>query len=202
MYWTRFALTAFIVAAFLVGGGRLILASGADSVGQAALTTSPSATPTASQGFSPGHDSLTGRVVRLVLRGVVIEAEGREVEVNLGVVVDVWKETSVPASALEVGDDLFINGTAGSPFVARYVYANIGRIDGVIRSIDATGMLIEVRLRWGGSVLQRIDFSPYIEYGAPAANLRVTRSDLVVGRTIGAVIYGRPGGPLRATRVW
>ncbi len=51
MYWTRFAVMAFIVAAFLVGGGRLILASGADSVGQAALTISPSATPTASQGF-------------------------------------------------------------------------------------------------------------------------------------------------------
>jgi len=63
-------------------------------------------------------------------------------------------------------------------------------------------MLVDVHLRSGGSVLQRIGFSPYIEYGAPAAGLRVTRADLVVGRTIGVVIYGRPGAPLRATRIW
>jgi len=39
-----------------------------------------------------------------------------------------------------------------------------------------------------------------VEYGA--AGIKLTRSDLVVGRVIGAVIYGRPGGPLRATRIW
>ena len=202
MYWARFALMAFIVGASLAACGRLIPASGADSVGQASLTTSPSASPTASPQFYPGSGSLSGRVVRLIPSGLVINSADHEVEMDLKLVVDVWKETSVPASALEVGDDLFINGTADSPFVARYVWANIGRIDGVIREIDATGMLIDARLRSGGSVPQRIDFSPYIEYGAPAANLHVTRADLVVGRTIGAVIYGRPGGPVRATRIW
>jgi hypothetical protein len=202
MYWARFALMAFIVAASLVGGDRLILASGADSVGHASPTTSPSASPTASPQFYPGSGSLSGRVVRLIPGGLVINSVDHEVEVDLKRVVDVWKETSVPASALEVGDDLFINGTAGSPFVARYVSANIGIIDGVIRSIDATGMLVEVRLRCCGSVLQRIDFSPYIEYGSADGRVKVARADLAVGRAIGAVIYGRPRGPLRATRIW
>ena len=122
--------------------------------------------------------------------------------VDLRMVIDVWKERSAPASAIDVGDDLFISGTAGSPFMATYVWANIGRLDGVIREVDATGVLIDLQLRSGGSRLQRIDFSPYIEYGAPAAGLRVAPADLVVGRSISAVTYRPPGGPLRATRIW
>lgn len=165
-------------------------------------TAQPSASPTATPEFRPGSGSLSGRVVRLTPGGLVIESAGQAMDVDLTLVVDVWKETSVPASAIEIGDDLFINGTAGSPFVAKYVWANIGHVDGVIRAIDSTGMLVDVHLRSGGSVLQRIDFSPYIEYGAPAAGLRLTRTDLVVGRAIGVVVYGRPGGPLRATRIW
>jgi hypothetical protein len=157
--------------------------------------------PTATVGYSPGADSLSGRVVRLVPNGVVIETVGHEAEVSLRSVVDVWKETSVPASALEVGDDLFVNGTRGLPFVARYVSANIDRIDGVIRTIDQTGMRVDVQLR-AGSVSKRIDFSPYIEYGAPAANVSLTRAELVVGRTIGAVVYRPRVGPPRATRIW
>ena len=85
--------------------------------------------------------------------------------------------------------------------MAAHIWANIGRIDGVIREIDEIGMLVEVQLRWGGTKLQRLDFSPYIEYGY-AGGPKLTRADLVVGRTIGAVTYGRAGGLLRATRVW
>ena len=202
MSWTRFALIALTLAAFLVACGRVSAASGTPSLATASPTTVASASPTASPEFHPGPNSLSGRVVRLVPSGVVIEAEGREVEVNLGLVVDVWKETSVPASALEVGDDLFVNGTGGSPFVARYVYANIGRIDGVIRAIDATGMDVEVLSRTTSLHVERIDFSAYVEFGAPAAGLKVTRADLVVGRTIGAVVYRPRVGPLRATRIW
>jgi hypothetical protein len=192
---------AFIVAAFLVAcGDRLIPASGTASVSQASLTSSPSAMPTASASYVPGPNSLGGRVVRLVPSGVVVETEGREVEVSLGSVVDVWKETSVPASALEVGDDLDVNGTGGSPFVARYVHANIGRRDGVIRAIDSTGMIVERLPPKGG--LERIDFSNYVEYLAADGTWRVTRADLVVGRTIGAVVYRPRVGPVRATRIW
>jgi hypothetical protein len=202
MYRAPFVLLAIAVAALLVAGGRAGAAAGSVSVASASPTTHPSASPTATMEFHPGSGSLSGRVVRLTPGGLLVDSAGHELNVDLRLVVDVWKETSVPASAIEIGDNLFINGTAGSPFVAKYVWANIGHVDGVIRAIDATGMLVEVHLRWGGSVLQRIDFSPYIEYGAPAARLPLTRADLVVGRAIGVVIYGRPGGPLRATRIW
>ena len=132
----------------------------------------------------------------------MVDSAGRQFEVDLKLVIDVWKETSVPASAIDVGDDLFINGTDSAPFVARYVYANIGRIDGVIQAIDATGMLIEVSGPYGPRGSQRIDFSPYIEYGSVDGSMKLTRADLVVGRAIGAVVYRPPVGPLRATRVW
>jgi hypothetical protein len=131
-------------------------------------------------------------VVRLVPGGLVLDSAGRVIEVSFSTFVEVWKETYVAASAIEVGDDLFI--------ADGHVSANIGRIDGVIREIDATGMLVDVQLRWGGSVPRRIDFSRYIEYGA--ASIKLSREDLVVGRAISAVIYGRPGEPLRATRIW
>jgi hypothetical protein len=197
-----FVLVALAVTAMLVAGGRVSAASGTTPVARASPPAHSSASPTATPAFHPGSGFMSGRVIRLTPGGLVVDSAGHELDVDLTRVVDVWKETSVPASAIEVGDDLFINGTPGSPFVATYVTANIGRIDGVIRAIDPTGMLMEVRFRWGGSVLQRIDFSPYIEYGAPAAGLRVTRADLVVARLIGAVIYGRPGERLRATRIW
>jgi hypothetical protein len=196
------ALLAIAATAVLVAGGRVSAASGTTSAASASPTVAPSASPTATPEFHPGSSSLSGRVVRLTPGGLVVDSAGRDVDVDLNTVVDVWKERSVPASAIDVGDDLFINGTAGSPFVATYVWSNIGRIDGVIRKIDGTGMLVEVQLRSGGSRLQRIDFSPYIEYGAPAAGLWVAPADLVVGRAVSAVIYGRPGEPLRATRIW
>jgi hypothetical protein len=132
--------------------------------------------------------------------GVVIESVGKQFEIDLRSVVDAWRETSFPPSALEIGDHLFLNGHDGSPFVARYVYANIGRVDGVIREIDASGMLLEQLTRTGGIVPRRIEFSPYVEYGAPGRPL--DRADLVVGRSIGAVVYARTGETVRATRIW
>jgi hypothetical protein len=125
---------------------------------------------------------------------MVVDSAGHQSEVSFSTIVDVWKETSRAASAIEVGDSLFIDGG--------HVWANGRRIDGIIREIDATGMLIEVRGPYGPRGLQRIDFSPYIEYGRADGSVKVTRADLVVGREIGAVIYGRAGGPLRATRIW
>jgi len=125
---------------------------------------------------------------------MVVDQAGRQFEVSFSTIVDVWKETSVPASAIEVGDSLFISGG--------HVSANFGRVDGVIREIDAMGMAVEVTGPYGPRGSQRIDFSQYIEYGAPNAGLNTTRADLGVGLMIGAVIYGRPGDTLRATRIW
>lgn len=167
-----------------------------------AVTPSPmavSASPRASPQISPAAGALGGWVIRLVPNGVVIETEGREIEVNLGTVIDVWKETSVPASALEVGDRLFINGTGGSPFVARHVWANIAQIDGVIRAIDHTGMDLEVR---PSGQVWRVDLSQFIEFGTADGSRQMTRADLVIGREVGLVVYRPSAGPLRATRVW
>ena len=191
-------LLGLIVAGLIVAFGRANAARGSAPVAAPPPTSEAPASPTPE--FHPGRGFVGGRVIRLIPGGVVVDSAGRQIEVSLSGIVDVWKETSVAASAIEVGDDLYINGTDGSPFVAKHIWANIGRIDGIIREIDATGMLVDIQLRQGGSVLKRIDFSPYLEYGA--AGIKLTRSDLVVGRVIGAVIYGRPGGPLRATRVW
>ena len=193
-------LLGLIVGGLIVAIGRATTALGTAPVAAPSPTSLALASPRATPEFHPGPGFVSGRVIRLTPGGVVVDSAGRQIEVSLSGIVDVWKETSVAASAIEVGDDLFINGTDGSPFVAKYISANIGRIDGIIREIDATGMLVDVQLRQGGAVLKRIDFSPYIEYGA--ANIKLTREDLVVGRVIGAVIYGRPGGPLRATRIW
>ena len=169
--------------------------SGTNSLAEAPRTVTPVPSPTSSPASNPGPSyPLTGRVVRLIPGGMVVDSGGREVEVSFSDIVDVWKETSVAASAIEVGDVLFIGGG--------HVWANGGRIDGVIQEIDAMAMLIDVRGPYGPRGLQRIDFSPYIEYGRVDDSVKLTRADFVVGRAIEAVIYGRAGGPLRATRIW
>ena len=163
--------------------------------------SSPSPVPPSGPAYQPGPNSVSGRVIRLTEGGAVLDSAGQEIEVSFSRIIDVWRETFVASTAIQVGDDLFVNGTDGSPFMAAHISANIGRIDGVIREIDEVGMLVEVELRWGGTKLQHLDLSRYIEYGY-AGGPKLTRADLVVGRTIGAVIYRRPGGSPRATRVW
>jgi hypothetical protein len=189
------------LAVLVVTFAWLTYSSGADAVGVTRPNASPSPLPTSSPEFRPGASSVSGRIVRLIPSGAVVDSAGRQVEVSFARVVDVWRETSVPATAIEVGDDVFVNGADGSPFVARYISANIGRIDGVIRELDASGMLVDVHLRSGGTTLRRIDFSAYLEFGYPGGP-KVTPTDLAVGREIGMVIYGHAGDPLRATRIW
>ena len=165
-------------------------------------TTAPALTPTSTPRttpeFHPGPNFTGGRVTKLVPDGAVLESAGQQFDVTFKLVVDVWKETSVPSTAIEVGDDLSISGTAGSPFVARYVWANIGVIDGTIEAIDSKGMVLDLTKHPGQKI--RVDFSPYIEYGA--ASIRTTPTDLIVGRTVGMVVYGSRVGPPRATRIW
>lgn len=196
------AATASILAIVSAGGQ----ASPTEPGGETALAGHGSSAATASAKpstpYTPGTNFIVGRLVRQVGNSVVLATvEHGEVEVDLSRVVDVWRETSVPASSLRPKDNLSVNGFAGKPFVARYVYANIGRMDGVVRATDSTGMLVEVQSRGStATTLRRIDFSAYIEYGAPPVN--ITRADLVVGRQIGAVIYAALGETPRATRIW
>lgn len=203
----RLAAAAALATVLTAAACARVVPASAPSPGDAALldpTQAAAVSPTATPSYAPGPSSASGRVIRRTPVGVVIENVERTVEVDLTRVVDVWRETSVLASAIEVGDDLFVNGSDGSPFVAKYVYANIGRIDGVIAAIDATGMTLSVRRREAGGLGPprpvRIDFSPYIEYGAAGRTL--ARADLVVGTSIGAVTYRPRDGVPRATRIW
>jgi hypothetical protein len=192
--------------------GALILVTGprpgsAPVQVQAAIEASSAApaVPSLTPSFVPASANASGRVVRRTPSGVVIESVERIVELDLTQVVGVWRETYVSAGAIEVGDDLFVNGTEGSPFIAKYVWANIGRMDGVIESIDATGMVLGVSRHdskggLGPRTAVRVDLSPHIEYGAPGHP--IARADLAVGRTVGLVVYRPRTGPARATRVW
>lgn len=182
------------VAGLLAATASVAIISGAPW-GQVPRATLPAGLATTSP-IAPSTPPypLSGRVVRLVPGGMVVESAGRQFDVSFGTIVDVWKETSVPASAIDVGDSVFIDGGR--------VWANGGRIDGVIQQVDATGMLLEVTGPYGPRGSQRVDFSRYLVYGDPAANVATTREDLIAGRAIGAVVYGRPGDTLRATRIW
>lgn len=63
-------------------------------------------------------------------------------------------------------------------------------------------MLIEVTGPYGPRGLKRVEFSAYVEYGRADLGERLTRADLVLGREIGMIVYGRPDATLRATRIW
>src|SRR6266516_2062487 len=87
------------------------------------LAASATLTPSPSPSYRPGPDSTGGTVARRTAISVVLSSAGTETEIDLRSVVDVWRETSVPVSAIEIGDELMVNGTRGaSSFVARYVW--------------------------------------------------------------------------------
>ena len=187
----------------------MLIATLALSCGQAAATPEltparpigapvelATASPTPS--FSPGPQFTSGRVIARTAIGVVIESVERREEIDLRSVLEVWRETPVPATAIEIDDDLSVSGSRGpAVFGARYVWANIGRMDGVIRAIDATGVTVSY-LRPGSTHNERrIELSPYLEIVSPA-----TLSDLVVGASIGMVLYRARAGASRATRIW
>jgi hypothetical protein len=167
-----------------------------------------SQSPAPTSSYQPGPDALGGIVVRVVPTGVVIDVGGRETEVDLRSVIDVWKETSVPASAIELNDELSLNGFAGDGFVARYVWVNIGRLDGVIRSVDGRDIVVLASVRSGKENFAtrevRVRLSTYLDVVRPAPGGMVpgSRADLAVGREVGMVLY-RPQSDLpRATRIW
>ena len=115
-----------------------------------------------------------------------------------------WRETSVPASAIEVGDRLFVNGTQGpSVFVARYVSANIGRLDGVVISVDGDEMVIGL-LRFGAPTESRVELSSHVEivHLVPGGEVPGGRADLSPGREVGMVLYSPRDALPRATRIW
>lgn len=190
------------------GCGRVPPASEGAAPGGAAeeiaAAASPTRSPAPTPSFRPGPDSTGGIVVRRTPTGVVLESVGEETEVDLSSVIDVWKETSVPASAIEVGDRLFVNGTRGpSAFVARYVYANIGRLDGVVISLGGDEMVIGI-LRSNAPIERRVELSAYVEIVnlVRGRELPGGRADLSPGREVGMVLYSPRNALPRATRIW
>jgi hypothetical protein len=150
--------------------------------------------------FDPAPASAGGTVTRIDARGVTIRNPDGELEVDLSGVRSVWKETEVAPSELEVGDELFLNGSlSGGIFLARYVWANIGRRDGIIRTI--VGVNLELVALPPRSFTFQMELSRYLEVvradGSPG-----TSADLRPGMTVGAVVYRPKNSTLRATKIW
>lgn len=193
-------LAAIVVASCVPAQASPAATSASPPSSTSPSSTAPSTPPSAAPVFQPGPGSVGGRITQFVQDGFAIDVAGDEVIVDTGLVVLVWKETSVPPSALNVGDDVYVNGTPGSPFVARYIWADTGTLFGYIREIDGAGMDLEVHAVQGAVMRERIAFSAYLELGA--AGVATSRADLAVGRAIGAVIYRPRSGALRATKIW
>lgn len=202
-----FAFVVVLVTVLSVlGCGRVPPGSAGAAPGGAAeeLTAPASPTPSPTPSYRPGPDSTGGVVVRRTATAVVLESVGRETEVDLSSVINVWRETSVPASAIEVGDRLFVNGTQGPiVFVARYVSANIGRLDGVVISLDGDELVIGL-LRFGAPTESRVELSSHVEivHLVPGGDVPGGRADLSPGREVGMVLYTPRDALPRATRIW
>jgi hypothetical protein len=147
-----------------------------------------------------------GIVVRLVPTGAVIDTVGHETVVDLRSVADVWKETSMSGSAIEVNDTLDVNGNrTGDAFVARYAWVNIGHLDGVIRSVDGNEVVLLAYQRSSDASRElRVALSHFLEVErvSPGATGAGSRADLTVGRVVGMVLYRPRDGLPRATRIW
>ena len=105
---TVLAIAVALLTACASGSAALGPGAGAGATVSVAPSTAPAA--------APARGGIGGIVTRLIPNGVVIESDGRPIEVNVASAVEVWKETSVSPSALEVGDRLYITGTPGTAF--------------------------------------------------------------------------------------
>jgi hypothetical protein len=207
------ALSASIGAVFRFVVASLVLASVVGCTAAAASPTplvqpthfaqplrSEAASPSPSPQFAPGPSFAVGTVIRIGPDRVAVRNPEEELEVDLTRVRSVWKETEVSPAELEVGDELSLNGTRdGATFRASYVWANIGRVDGVIRAIN--GITLALVALPPKTFTAQMELSRYVEIvqidGRPA-----TLTDLRPGMTIGAVVYRPKHSTMRATKVW
>ena len=139
-------------------------------------------------------------VTRIGPDRVAIRNPDEELEVDLTRVRSVWKETEVSPAELELGDELSLNGSRdGATFRASYVWANIGRVDGVIKAI--AGAKFQLVALPPKTFTTEMELSRYVEIvqtdGRPAM-----LTDLRPGMTIGAVVYRPRNSTMRATKVW
>jgi hypothetical protein len=195
----RIALATLFMAAVLGCG---IAEAEPQSTAQPQLSARSDAVqqPTASPAFEPASASAGGTVIRVEAGGVVIRNVEEELNVDLLDVRSIWKETEVTPADLEIGDELFLNGTrSGSTFHARYVWANIGRFDGILQA--GVGQRLEmVRLppKSGRFEVELSRFVEIIWIDGTAA----TVADLVAGTNVGGVTYRPKNAIPRATKIW
>jgi hypothetical protein len=158
------------------------------------------ARPTASPTYEPGPASATGTVTRIEADSVVLQTVEGELPVDLLGVRSIWKETQVARSDLEVGDELALNGTrSGSTFSALYIWAGIGRFDGIVRAL--VGERLQLVALPPGTRTFEVELSRYLEIihtdGTPA-----TLAEIVPGTTLGGVMYRPVNATPRATKIW
>lgn len=149
--------------------------------------------------FAPSAGDLSGRVVSIGSSTLLLDSGGVRRDVDLRNVIGVWAETRASIGDIDVGDDVFINGTEGEPFYARYIWINLSTIKGTIVSLDSTGMTLSLV---PSGIPARVEFSQFVSFGSVDGTVHTTRADLVVGRAVGAVVYQPKSGAPRATRVW
>ena len=195
----RFALATLFIASAL---GCTLAEAAPPSTAPLQLSAARDAVqrPTASPTFEPAPASASGTVIRIEAGGVVIRNPDGDVIVDLAGVRSVWKETDVSPSDLEVGDYVNLNGTwSGSVFQARYIWAEIGRFDGILRAI--VGQRLQLVRLPPSTTRFEVELSRYVEIiwidGAPA-----TVADLEPGTTVGGVTYRPKVGTARATKIW
>jgi hypothetical protein len=197
----RFALVTLFIVSVL--GCTL-----ADAPNTPSAQPSPSADvaliqrPAVSPSYEPGPASASGTVIRVEAGSVIIRDADQEVIVELSGLRSVWKETEVEASSLEVGDHVDLNGTRSERvFQARYVWANIGRFDGVVQTLVGQRLdLVMLPFQPATHVLE-LELSQYLVL-APSDGASATLADLKPGMTIGGVMYRPRNGMPRATRIW
>ena len=197
----RFAVASLVLAS--VVGCTAAAASPTPSVQptqSAEPLRSQAASPSPSPQFAPGPSFAVGTVTRIGPDRVAIRNPDEELEVDLTRVRSVWKETEVSPAELELGDELSLNGSRdGATFRASYVWANIGRVDGVIKAI--AGAKFQLVALPPKTFTTEMELSRYVEIvqtdGRPAM-----LTDLRPGMTIGAVVYRPRNSTMRATKVW
>jgi hypothetical protein len=157
---------------------------------------SPSPTPR----YEPGQISISGIIARIDAGRVVIRNPEGEFEVDVTGLRSFWKETEVGPSDLEVGDQLDLNGVrSGQIFEARYVWANIGRFDGIVRA--RLGVRLELDRLPPSTGNFEVELSRYLKIVRGSA-IPAAVADIQPGMNVGGVLYRPRTGLPRVTKLW
>jgi hypothetical protein len=150
--------------------------------------------------YEPAPNFIGGTITRVGANLVTLRTPDGDLVVDLRGARSVWRETEVQASELAVGDQLDVNGVRSSAsFLASSAWANIGRFDGIIRSVtanrlDLVGLPPSTRLF-------HVEFSPYLHV-VRDGDVPATTADLRPGMIVGGVTYRPKDTTPRATKIW